>query len=177
MTCWWHIKWSCAKGIDYKSLWPRTLLEFKCFYLYPCRINTMKTGIHLNCSAYVCRCLKTYTHFNIEYRRAYFCGTNMQYTLGSMKFTRKRALIVWTRLFGLMKPNLSSVVQGRVTFSYAGALKVSAFLGRRQWIYQMECRPEVLLDRNILRHSYRRCELQHASDVKYVCLSHLLLAF
>jgi hypothetical protein len=95
---------------------------------------------------YVCRCLKTYTHFNTGYRRAYFCGTKMQCTLCSMKFTRKIALIVWTRLFGLMKPYLSSLVQGIVTFSCTGALKISTFMGRRQWIYQMECLPEVLLD-------------------------------
>jgi hypothetical protein len=154
-----------------------TLLEFKCFYPYPCRINPMKTGIRLSYSAYVCRCLKTYTHFNIGYRRAYFCGTKMQCTLCNMKFTRKTALIVWTRLFGIMKPYLSSVEQGIVTFSCTGALKVSTFMGRRQWIYQMECCPEVLLDRYFLKHSYRRCELQHASDIKCACQSHLLLAF
>jgi len=81
-------------------------------------------------------------HSILGYRRAYFCGTKMQCTLCSMKFTRKIALIVWTRLYGPIKPNLSSEVQGTVTFSCAGALKVSAFMGRRRWIYQMECRPE-----------------------------------
>jgi len=64
----------------------------------------MNIGINLSYSAYVCSCLKTYTQFNVGYRKEYFFGTKMHCALCSMKFTRKIALIVWTKLFGLMKP-------------------------------------------------------------------------